>query len=153
VQAYFRPLGVASVWRSDIWRQSAHEGGKNVSSTNWPSLTPRNISGTHFCLVQCLRHCATNRKAEGSVSNGVIGIFHWHNPSGRTVALWSTQPLIDMSTGNVSCGKGCLCVRLATLPSSCSDCLKIWEPQTPGFLRAPLRHVMGLLYLHLTHFS
>jgi len=25
--------------------------------------------------------------------NGDIGIFHWHNPSGRTMALWSTQPL------------------------------------------------------------
>ena len=31
-------------------------------------------------------------------------IFHRHNPSGRTVALGSTQPLTEMSTGNISCG-------------------------------------------------
>ena len=34
--------------------------------------------------------------------DGVIGIFHWHNPSGRTMALGSTQPLTEMSTRNVS---------------------------------------------------
>jgi len=33
-------------------------------------------------------------------------------------------------------GKGGRCVRLTTLPSSCAECLKIWEPQTPGTLRA-----------------
>jgi hypothetical protein len=27
------------------------------------------------------------------------------------------------------------CVVLATLPSSCTDCLEIWEPQAPGALR------------------
>jgi len=35
---------------------------------------------------------------------GVIGIFHWHNPSGRTVALELTQPLTEMSTRNISGG-------------------------------------------------
>ena len=34
-----------------------------------------------------LRHCATSRKVAGSIPDGVIGIFHWHNPSGRTMAL------------------------------------------------------------------
>jgi hypothetical protein len=33
-------------------------------------------------------------------------------------------------------GKGGQCVGLSTLPSSCADCLKIWEPQPPGALRA-----------------
>jgi len=28
-------------------------------------------------------------------------IFHWHNPSGRTMALGSTQPLTEMSTRNI----------------------------------------------------
>jgi hypothetical protein len=36
--------------------------------------------------------------------SGVIGIFHWHNPSGRTMALGSTQPLTEMSTRNISWG-------------------------------------------------
>ena len=50
------------------------------------------------------RHCATSQKVGGSIPDGVIGIFHWHNPSGRTVALRSTQPLTEMSTGNISWG-------------------------------------------------
>ena len=33
-------------------------------------------------------------------------------------------------------GKVGHCVRLTTLPSSCADCLVIWEPQLPGTLRA-----------------
>ena len=51
-----------------------------------------------------LRHCATSHKVAGSIPDGVIGIFHWHNPSGRTMALGSTQPLTEMSTGNISWG-------------------------------------------------
>ena len=49
-----------------------------------------------------LRHCTTSRKVAGSIADGVIGIFHWHNPSGRTMALGSTQPLTEMSTRNIS---------------------------------------------------
>jgi hypothetical protein len=33
-------------------------------------------------------------------------------------------------------GKGSRCVGLTTLPPSCADCLEIWEPQSPGALRA-----------------
>ena len=51
-----------------------------------------------------LRHCATNRKVEGSIPDGVIGIFQWHNPSGRTMAPRSTQPPTKMSTRNISWG-------------------------------------------------
>jgi hypothetical protein len=31
-------------------------------------------------------------------------LFHCHNPSGRTMALGSTQPLTEMSTRNISWG-------------------------------------------------
>ena len=51
-----------------------------------------------------LRHCATNRKVAGSIPDGVIGLFHWHNPSGRTMALGLTQPPTEMSTRNISRG-------------------------------------------------
>jgi hypothetical protein len=47
----------------------------------------------------CLRHCATSRKFAGSIPDGVIGNFHWQNPSGLTVALRSTQPLKEMVSG------------------------------------------------------
>jgi len=49
-----------------------------------------------------LRHCATNRKVAGSILDGVIEIFHWHNPSDRTMALGLTQPLTEMSTRSIS---------------------------------------------------
>jgi hypothetical protein len=32
-------------------------------------------------------------------------------------------------------GEGSQCVGQTTLPPSCADCLKIWEPQPPGTLR------------------
>ena len=52
--------------------------------------------------ASCLRHCATSRKVAGSIPVGITGIFHWHHPSGRTVALRSSQPLTEMSTRCVS---------------------------------------------------
>jgi hypothetical protein len=58
-----------------------------------------------------LRHCATNRKVAGSIPDGVTGFFHWHKPSGRTMAL-------------------------TTLSPSGVNCLKTWAPQPPGTLRA-----------------
>ena len=49
-----------------------------------------------------LRLCATSRKIAGSIPDGVIGIFRWHNPSGHTMALGLTQPLTEMSPSNIS---------------------------------------------------
>jgi hypothetical protein len=37
-----------------------------------------------------------------SIPGGVIGIVHLRNPSGRNMALGSTQPLKEMSTRNIS---------------------------------------------------
>jgi len=42
-----------------------------------------------------LKHCATSRKTAGSIPHGVNGIFFRHKPSGRTMALQSTQPLTN----------------------------------------------------------
>ena len=55
-------------------------------------------------VAQWLRCCATNRKIAGSIPGGVIGIFHWHNPSDRIMALGSTQPLTEMSTRSIYWG-------------------------------------------------
>jgi len=46
-------------------------------------------------------HCATSWNVAGLIPDGVIGFFHRHNPSCRTMALGSTQPLTEMSTRNI----------------------------------------------------
>ena len=81
-----------------------------------PKLEDHTLSAVRDCLfnifaalsilrttvAQRLRCCATNRKVAGSIPDGVTGVFHWHNPSERTMALGSTQPLTEMSTGSIS---------------------------------------------------
>ena len=54
-------------------------------------------------LVAALRY-KWNRKFAGSIPNCVFGIFHCHNPSSHTMALVSTQPLTEMSNGNIPWG-------------------------------------------------
>ena len=75
-------------------------------------------------VAKWLRCCATNRKVAGSIPDGVIGIFHWHNPSDRTMALGLTQPLTEMSTRKISWRKCGRCLRLTTLPPSCTVVMK-----------------------------
>ena len=41
-------------------------------------------------------------EALGSIPEGFFGIFHWVNPSGRTLTVESTQHLAEMSTRNIS---------------------------------------------------
>ena len=67
-----------------------------------------------------IRIIQAGRSRAGSVPDGVIGIFHSHNPSGLTVTLGSTYLLTEMITRNISLG----------------DCLGIGEPHPPGTPRA-----------------
>jgi hypothetical protein len=71
-------------------------------------------------VAQWLRYCATNRNVAGSIPDGVTGIFHCNNPSDRTMALGSTQPLTEWVPVAFPGGKGGRCVRLTTLPPSCA---------------------------------
>ena len=98
-----------------------------------------------------LRHCATSGKVAGSIPDGVIGIFHWHNSSGRSMALALTRPLTEMSTRNISWGVKAagpqgwnlttfMCRLSWNLGASTS-----WNPQGLS------RPVMGLLYLFFTY--
>ena len=50
-------------------------------------------------VTHWLRCSATNRKVAGSIAAGVFRF-----PSDRTMALGSTQPLTEMSTGSISWG-------------------------------------------------
>ena len=80
-----------------------------LALTHWVKWTTKRAYPTWlltsvFFLLGCLGHCATSRKVAGSIPDGVIGIFHWHNPSGRTMVLGLSRPLTEMSTRNISWG-------------------------------------------------
>jgi len=65
--------------------------------------------------------------------------FHWHNPSGRTMDLESTQILSHVSTRNIwklPGGKYGRCVGLTNLSPSCAECLEIWKLQPHWILKA-----------------
>jgi hypothetical protein len=51
------------------------------------------------------RHYAKSQNVAGSIQD-VIGFFNFPNPSSGTVDLDSTQTLTEMSTKNLSGGKG-----------------------------------------------
>jgi hypothetical protein len=53
-----------------------------------------------------LGHYATNRKVAGWIPDEVIEFFNLPNPSSRTMALVSTQPVTEMSTRNLPEGTG-----------------------------------------------
>ena len=97
------------------------------SASNWNSPFH---AVTQF--VQALRYKSGGRRFDSQWCH--LNSFHWHYPSSRTVALELTQPLKEMSTGNIS--RGIRCVKLTTLPPSYADCLEMWELQPPGTLRA-----------------
>jgi hypothetical protein len=61
-----------------------------------------NVDFRFIDFNNCVRQRATRWEVAGSILNGVIGICEWLNPSGRTMALESTQSLTEMSTMNVS---------------------------------------------------
>ena len=79
------------------------------------------------------------------------------------MALGSTQPLLKMSTRNISGGKGGRCVSLTTSPSSRVECHEIWEPKPPGTLWATpgllrdsfilLSDIFGAAVLVLAHMT
>jgi hypothetical protein len=75
-----------------------------------------------------LLHYATNRQAAGSIPEGVIAIFQWHNPSGRTKALESTQPLTEMSTRCISWEKRRPVRKADNLTTILCRFHAIWEP-------------------------
>ena len=93
-----------------VLRRSVHISGR----TRWRSW---------------LRHCARNRRVEGSTPDGAFEMLHWPHSSGCTMALGFTQPIAEMTRDSPG-GKGGWCVELTTLPPSCA--------QPPGDLGANL---------------
>jgi hypothetical protein len=56
---------------------------------------------TGHAVVYLLRQYATSRKVADSIPDEVTGFFNKPNPSSRTMALGSTQPLTEMITRNL----------------------------------------------------
>ena len=86
-----------NVWQEFLWEKPVPIPRPPISNTNPTRITIEINTGLNKdwgrAVVQWLRHYATNRQVTGSIPRGVIGIFQWHNPSGRNMALGSTQPL------------------------------------------------------------
>ena len=85
-----------------IWKQSFCRTKQHCITHTMFVIEYIHPMGT--AVAQWLRCCATKRKVVGSIPDGVNEIFHWHNPSDRTMALGSTQPLTEMSTRRISWG-------------------------------------------------
>jgi hypothetical protein len=60
--------------------------------------------GFVFIFLNSYKYIPTSGKVAGSIPDEVIGNLNLSNPWSRTMALWSTQPLTEMSTRNLSCG-------------------------------------------------
>jgi hypothetical protein len=114
-------LSLAKVWfPSGCWRYRYRgQMGKWTSGWRKPIDYVPILQLLYVALIQyipLLQHlggtrwrswlwqCATRRKVAGSIPGCVNGIFYWHNPSGRTMALGSTQPLTEMNTRSISWG-------------------------------------------------
>jgi hypothetical protein len=99
-------------------------------------------------LVEALRY---KPEGHGFESRWCHWNFHWHNPSGRTMALGSTQPLTEMCTRNLSWGvkaAGAYGWQPATYMCRVSWNLGASTSWNPKGLSRP---VMGMLYLYLSY--
>ena len=48
--------------------------------------------------------CKKGTRCGAAGSGTALQIFRYHSPSGRTMALGSTEPLTQLSTRSMSCG-------------------------------------------------
>jgi hypothetical protein len=69
-------------------------------------------------MKRWLRHYFTSRIVAESSPDGV-NFFNLPNPSSRTMALGSTQPLTEMSTRNLPGGKGRPAPKVGKLTAIC----------------------------------
>jgi hypothetical protein len=87
-------------------------------------------------MVQLDKHCTTSRKVAGSIPDGPIDIFYLFNPSGRSVAVGATQPLIlnEYQGYLLGCTVG-RCLGLTTLQYSPAYLLGIQGAKPLGAVR------------------
>jgi hypothetical protein len=72
-------------------------------------------------------------RSAGSIPQEVIIFFSWPNPSNRTVALGSTQPLTQISSRNLPGDKKRWPERKAGNSTAISELIvqKMWKPRRP----------------------
>jgi hypothetical protein len=58
-------------------------------------------------------------KDAGSIPDGIIAFFNWPNPSSRTMAVGSAQPLTEKSTRNLPGSKGRPALKADSLSAIC----------------------------------
>jgi hypothetical protein len=121
---YFTAHNMTGKWATawHIWWLPSHWALKLLITSQIGILEVRRFDSTYFSTsllylhlwtpfrqsrvrIERSMHYATSRKVANSIPD-VIGFFNWPNPSSRTMALASTQPLTEMSTRNLPGGKG-----------------------------------------------
>jgi hypothetical protein len=78
----------------------------NLNEQGVGQTNPYTATIFHVLCRSWLRHYVTSRKVANSIPDEVIRFYNWPNPSSRTMALGSTQPLTEMSTRNLPGGEG-----------------------------------------------
>ena len=120
----------------------------NLFHFRWTVLMPLlNMASWIIGLINhpgsWFRHWATSWKVAGSIPDGFIATFHWHNPAFCIVVLGSTPPLTEMGTRNIFWG-----LKLAGAYS--------WQPydlQVPIVYKFLEPQPPGTLYLYLTRYT
>jgi len=93
---------VGSYRRFERWRWWSYDRSRQQNClTRFTAVTTSRPIPSTFAFICSAHRCATNRSVAGSIPDGVIGIFHWHNPSDRTMTLGSSQPLTEMFTRSI----------------------------------------------------
>ena len=98
----------------------SRKGVTSRSPSGFTFSSPR-VDGRGTPRRSGLRHCAKNRKVAGSIPDGIIGIFHWHIPSGPGVDSVSNRNEYQEYFLGGNSGR---CVDPTTLQPSCVDCHK-----------------------------